>query len=58
MEDREIVIEIGTSRILEPMFFSGKDDRTSQFFRAVTMKEVIWNAKPDGIVKFDQYGRI
>ena len=51
-------MEVGTARVLEPLFFSGKDDRKSTSFTAVTMKEVKWKAIPEGIVELDQYGRV
>ena len=51
-------MKLGTSRVLDVMFFSGHDDRTSDNFQVVTQKELTWNISPEGIITVDQYGRV
>ena len=58
MEDKPLVMEVGTARVMSPLFFSGNDDRSSPKFSAVTMKEVMWRTYPEGIAEVDEYGRL
>ena len=51
-------MKIGTSRVLEPFFFSGNDDRTSDDFKVVTEKNIEWKTSPEGIISIDDYGRV
>ena len=39
-------MKLGTSRVLDVLFFSGHDDRTSEYFKVVTRKEIKWSVKP------------
>jgi flagellar basal body-associated protein FliL len=52
------VMKLGTSRVLEVMFFSGHDDRTSNDFKVVPDKSKTWEVTPPGIISIDTYGRI
>ena len=51
-------MKIGTSRVLEVFCFSGNDNRTSDNFQAVNVKNLIWNVDPQGIITVDAYGRV
>ena len=51
-------MEMGTARVLEILFFSGKDDRNSESFAPVTLKDVKWTTEPSEIISVDQYGRV
>ena len=51
-------MKLGTSRVLDVLFFSGHDDRTSKDFKVVTHKEIKWSVKPEGIISVDRYGRV
>lgn len=53
-----MVMKLGTSRVLEVLFFSGNDDRTSDDFKVVTEKTVHWRVDPEGIISIDDYGRV
>lgn len=54
----ETTIELGDSRVVEVIFYSGKDDRTSEDYKAVTKRNVTWSTDPAGIIAVDPYGRI
>jgi hypothetical protein len=51
-------MKLGTSRVLDLLFFSGNDDRTSLDFQSVTEQSVHWRTFPEGIVSVDPYGRV
>jgi hypothetical protein len=51
-------MKVGTSRVLEVLFFSGDDDRSSNDFKVVTEKSVHWRTFPEGILSVDSYGRV
>jgi hypothetical protein len=56
--EKGTTMKLGTSRVLDVIFYSGHDDRTSDSFQVVTKKELIWNVSPEGIITVDQYGRV
>ena len=51
-------MKLGTSRVIDVMFLSGQDDRTSPDFKLVTEKEIEWKITPEGIITIDDYGRV
>ena len=51
-------MELGTSRVFEVLYFSGRDDRTQDDFVLVTERAVEWSTDPEGIVEVDMYGRV
>ena len=56
--DQVTLMKLGTSRVLDLMFFSGNDDRTSSQFQTVKEKSVLWTTAPEGVVSVDRYGRM
>ena len=57
-EDREIMMELGTSRVFEVLFFSENNNRTDKNFLLVTERAINWTAEPPGVVSVDLYGRV
>lgn len=58
LDDRSTIMKLGTSRVLDVLYFSGSDDRTSDSFKSVTEKDVHWKVDPEGIITVDSYGRV
>lgn len=56
--DKPTIIEMGNSRVAEVLFYSGNDDRTSDNYKAVTQRNIVWSVSSDGIISIDPYGRI
>ena len=51
-------IELGQSRVLEVLFYSGRDDRTADDFMNAVNRDVSWSTNPEGIITVDPYGRV
>ena len=49
---------LGESRVVEVLFFSGFDDRSSDDYRTVNRREVEWSVEPKGVLAVDPYGRV
>jgi hypothetical protein len=44
--------------VIEAMFLSGKDNRTSEDFESVTEREVMWSVDNASVLDVDLYGRV
>ena len=51
-------IVLGQGRVIEVMFFSGKDNRTADDFQSVTEREVMWTVDNASVLAVDLYGRV
>jgi hypothetical protein len=56
--DRPTQIELGRSRVLEVLFYSGRDNRTIDDFMNVVNRDISWSTNPEGIITVDPYGRV
>jgi hypothetical protein len=56
--DRPTQIELGRSRVLEVLFYSGRDNRTTDDFMNVVNRDISWSTNPEGIITVDPYGRV
>ena len=54
----ESEMELGDSRVIEVMFFSGNDNLEDDNFQNVTERGIEWITEPEGIVSIDKYGRV
>lgn len=55
--DRATVVQLGDSRVIEVLFYSGHDDRT-QNYQAVSKRGIKWTLSQPNIVSIDPYGRV
>lgn len=51
-------MELGNARILEVLYYSGKDDRNKDDFVNVTERAVKYEVDPEEIITIDPYGRV
>ena len=58
LDNSTTIMKVGTSRVVDVLFFSGNDDRTQNNFQSVTEKTVHWRTFPEGIISIDFYGRV
>jgi hypothetical protein len=58
LDNSTTLMKVGTSRVVDVLFFSGNDNRSESGFQSVTEKTVHWRTSPEGIISVDLYGRV
>ena len=51
-------MEVGDSRVIDVLFFSGKDNLANSDFKTVTERGINWSITPEGLATIDNYGRL
>ena len=53
LDNSTTIMKVGTSRVVDVLFFSGNDNRSESTFQSVTEKKVHWRTFPEGIISVD-----